>query len=154
VADAHGTACIALPLPEVFTALEQGVADAQENFLFNTYASGFYELQNYIIETNHMLSTSTWMINADAYNALSPQDQQLISEAAALANEYVWQALRGGLTDIIDHMEASGITFITPDDSFSSDMREAMVDVWGWYHEVNPDAAELFELVEYIRAGN
>ncbi len=45
-----------MPLSEVFTALEQKVIDGQENPYMLIKDSGLYEVQKYIIESNHIFS--------------------------------------------------------------------------------------------------
>ncbi len=42
-----------MPFSEVYSALEQGVIDGQENTWSNMYSKKFFEVQKYITETNH-----------------------------------------------------------------------------------------------------
>ncbi len=44
---------LVMPFSEVYSALEQGVIDGQENTWSNMYSKKFYEVQKYITETNH-----------------------------------------------------------------------------------------------------
>jgi len=44
---------LVMPFSEVYSALEQGVIDGQENTWSNIYSKKFYEVQKYITETNH-----------------------------------------------------------------------------------------------------
>jgi tripartite ATP-independent transporter DctP family solute receptor len=53
---ALGVSAQPMPFPEVYTALEQGVVDGQENPLATILASKFYEVQDNTVITNHIYS--------------------------------------------------------------------------------------------------
>ncbi|MCC8189735.1 MAG: DctP family TRAP transporter solute-binding subunit, partial [Planctomycetes bacterium] len=67
---------------ELFTALQQGTVDAQENPFELIYTNKFYEVQNYVMTTNHLYMPMVTFINLDYYNDLSPEHQALIHRAA------------------------------------------------------------------------
>ena len=52
-----------MPLSEVFTALEQKVIDGQENPYMLIKDSGLYEVQKYIIQSNHIFSPGLLQIS-------------------------------------------------------------------------------------------
>ncbi len=58
-------------LGEVFTALEQGVVDGQDNPLSTFVQQGFYSVNKNIYETNHMISSLELLANANFWNDLS-----------------------------------------------------------------------------------
>jgi tripartite ATP-independent transporter DctP family solute receptor len=73
---------------EVFTALEQGVVDGQENPWSTILTSRFDEVQAYGSETRHVYTPFIIMIGEQFFEALSPEDQELIREAAVQARDY------------------------------------------------------------------
>jgi tripartite ATP-independent transporter DctP family solute receptor len=73
---------------EVFTALEQGVVDGQENPWSTILTSRFDEVQDYGSETRHVYTPFIIMIAEDFFEGLSPEDQELIREAAVQARDY------------------------------------------------------------------
>lgn len=73
---------------EVFTALEQGVVDGQENPWSTILTSRFNEVQGYGSETRHVYTPFVFMIGEKFFDGLSPEDQQLIQEAAEQARDY------------------------------------------------------------------
>jgi len=149
--EALGASFVALPLPEVFTALEQGVIDGQDNPLMNTITARFYELQTHIIASNHMLTTHMWYVNADFYNSLTPEDRQIIRDAYQEAITASWAAIRVGEAEEIAYIEEQGLVFHRPSDEFREDMRNAMADVWAWFAEVAPNGQEALDLIAEIR---
>jgi tripartite ATP-independent transporter DctP family solute receptor len=70
---------------EVFTALQQGTIDGQENPLANIDAMKFYEVQKYLTLTGHFYDVTGFMINLDLYNRLPEDIRKAVDESAAIA---------------------------------------------------------------------
>ncbi|OEH92105.1 TRAP transporter substrate-binding protein [Bacillus solimangrovi] len=62
-----------MPFSEVYSALEQGVIDGQENTLSNIYSKKFHEVQNYMTLSNHGYLGYAVITNSDFWNGL-PED--------------------------------------------------------------------------------
>ncbi|MBR4579003.1 MAG: TRAP transporter substrate-binding protein [Oscillospiraceae bacterium] len=85
---------------ELYTALQQGTIDAQENPIELIYSQKFYEQQSFITLTNHLQQCQQWLMNPAFYNALSDENKAIVDagiqaacEAAtsyALDNEASW----------------------------------------------------------------
>lgn len=73
-----------LAFGEVYQALQVGTIDGQDNTWSNIYSEKFYEVQNYITETNHNLLAYIWMVNTEFWQGL-PQDVQ--DELALIVDE-------------------------------------------------------------------
>ena len=73
---------------EVFSALEQGVVDGQENPWNTILTSKFYEVQDYASESRHVYTPFIIMIGEKFFNGLSPEDQAIVEEAAKAAGVY------------------------------------------------------------------
>jgi C4-dicarboxylate-binding protein DctP len=69
---AVGANPLVMPFSEVYSALEQGVIDGQENTWSNIYSKKFYEVQKYITETNHGYLGYLVVTNAQFWNHLPP----------------------------------------------------------------------------------
>ncbi|MCS7232818.1 MAG: TRAP transporter substrate-binding protein [Synergistetes bacterium] len=82
----------ALPTPmafgEVFTALQQGVIDGQENSYSNMYVMKFHEVQKYITDTSHFYDVTGFMINPKFFYSLSPDLQEAVKKAAKTATTF------------------------------------------------------------------
>lgn len=65
---------------ELYTALQQKMVDAQENPPSNIVSSKVYELQKYMIMTNHNYTATIPAASPLFWNALSDEDQKLIQE--------------------------------------------------------------------------
>lgn len=73
---------------ELYTALQQGTVDAQENPLQTIEMVKIYEVQDYINLTNHIHFIYGIVANLEWFNNLPSDIQELIVEARKEANEY------------------------------------------------------------------
>ena len=82
----------ASPLPmafgELYTALEQGTVDAQENPLVNIDASRFYEVQKNLAITGHFYSPAMLLVSERFFQSLPKKDQELLIQAGLDARDY------------------------------------------------------------------
>ncbi len=80
---------IAISFSETYNALQQGVADAQENPLVSINTMRFYEVQKYLTLSNHGYTAFVVMANRKAYDALAPEFRAALDKAVAEAR--TWQ---------------------------------------------------------------
>lgn len=73
---------------EVFSAMEQGVVDGQENPWSTILTSNFYEVQQHGAETRHVYTPFIIMISQEFWDGLSEEDQQIVQEAAQQSGDY------------------------------------------------------------------
>ena len=74
-----------LPWPEVYTALQTGVADGQMNPVPIIAFAKFDEVQQYLSLTNHIITPYVWFMNKDFYDGLTPEEQYVVNYAARAA---------------------------------------------------------------------
>ena len=84
VAAYKGLGIVTTPMafPEVFTALQQGTVDGQENPLSVIMASKFDQVQKYLTLTGHVYSPAIFLMNKASFDKLSAADKQAFLEAA------------------------------------------------------------------------
>lgn len=73
---------------EVYTALQQGTVDGQENPVQTIYTQKVYEVQKFMSLTNHVYAPTLIMISDPQYKALSANQQKVMKEAALEAATY------------------------------------------------------------------
>lgn len=73
---------------EVYTSLEQGVIDGQENPYSTIFSESVYEVQDYIIELNHGVVAYLGIMNQDFLESLPDDLRQGVIEAAREASDY------------------------------------------------------------------
>lgn len=84
---ALGADAIPMAWPEVYTALQQGVIDSQENPIATIADVRFFEVQDYIAMTQHVYSPAPMMISEKYFQSFSEADQQAILEAGEYATD-------------------------------------------------------------------
>jgi tripartite ATP-independent transporter DctP family solute receptor len=89
VAAYKGFGIITTPMafPEVFTALQQGTVDGQENPLSVIMAAKFDQVQKYLTLTGHVYSPAIFLMNKAAFDKLTPADQKNFVDAAVEATK-------------------------------------------------------------------
>jgi TRAP-type C4-dicarboxylate transport system substrate-binding protein len=81
----EGMGAIAVPLnfAELPTAIATGVVDGQENPVNTINNAKLYEIQKYLMRTNHILGAECVVINEASYKKLSAAQRKALDEAAA-----------------------------------------------------------------------
>jgi len=74
-----------MSLPEVFTALQQGVVDGQENPIGAIINNKFGQVQKHLTITNHAFTSIAVVMSPAAFNSLSAADKQIFVDGARLA---------------------------------------------------------------------
>ena len=84
VAAYKGFGIVTTPMafPEVFTALQQGTVDGQENPLSVIMAAKFDQVQKHLTLTGHVYSPAIFLMNKANFDKLSAADKQAFIEAA------------------------------------------------------------------------
>ncbi|MGQ7248493.1 TRAP transporter substrate-binding protein [Halomonas sp. V046] len=113
--------------PEVYTSLQTGVIDMQENPVDNIVAGKLFEVQDYLSRTEHVYSFFHWLMNEDFYQGLSEDNREIvlaaIDEATAWGDELVSQ----GQAELYQQLEERGMEIIEPDvEAFRADARPAV----------------------------
>lgn len=86
--NAFGANVTPLSFTELYSALQQGVVDGQENGYNTIVSQAFYEVQSYIAETNHMWGSFSIVANLKWWDSLSEEDQQIIQKAVNEASTH------------------------------------------------------------------
>ncbi|MCC9625825.1 TRAP transporter substrate-binding protein [Thalassospira sp. MA62] len=116
---------------ETYSALQTGIVDGQENTWSNIYSKKFFEVQDYITESNHGLLDYMIVTSTKWWDGLDPEIREGLTQAMNEASEYA-NGLSAELTAeqrqaVIDsgETEVVGLT----DDQFAA-WRDAVKPVW------------------------
>ena len=88
---ALGIDAVSMSFGELFTALQTGAVDGQENPISVIYSSRFYEVQKYLSMTEHLYPVSPILMSMQTWNSLSEEEQGWVSEAMAEALDWSWE---------------------------------------------------------------
>lgn len=85
--EALGASTQQVSFSELYSALQQGLVDAQENPIINTYTSKLYEVQKYMTLTRHNYTFTILAISRTALNRLTPEQQQMVLDMGKVAQD-------------------------------------------------------------------
>ena len=150
---AVGANPLVMPFSEVYSALEQGVIDGQENTWSNIYSKKFYEVQKYITETNHGYLGYLVVTNAQFWEHL-PADVRTELESI-LKEVTAWirvNALKINLEQK-ELIKASGVSTVTDlTEAEKGEFRKAFKTVHDEFREVV--GSDLIDAVYELNAKN
>lgn len=126
-----------IPFSEVYLALQQGTVDGQENPIPTIYSRKFYEVQDQLVMSKHMLQSQVVLMNSQKFESLSDSNQEILREVVQeLAQEnYELQTEREA--SMLEELRAGGQINVIEDidrasfEQASEQARENLVDRWG-----------------------
>lgn len=127
---ALGTNAAPMAWTEVFTALQQGVMESQENPIPTIYDVKFNEVQDYLGMTQHVYSPAPLMIGAQLFDSLSPEDQAIVLEAAEIATPVQREASREMEERLVGELESLGMEVTHPDLAPFREAVQPVIDKW------------------------
>ncbi|RYE82114.1 MAG: C4-dicarboxylate ABC transporter, partial [Hyphomicrobiales bacterium] len=114
-----GTALGANPTPmayaEVYTGLQTGAIDGQDNPLPNVENMKFYEVMKQIVLTSHLVGYDLLVISKTAWDALSPENQAALEAAATAAIDMSQAKHVEREAALLDKFKAGGLNIYEPD---------------------------------------
>lgn len=128
---------------EVYIGLQQHTIDAQENPYEVIVSNRLYEQQDYIVETNHLPHLISLIVNDDFFQSFSPEDQEILTQAAQTATQYAREQSDARISQRISVIEESGTQVISLSEELRQAIRQACQGVYSAIEEtVSP---ELFQ---------
>jgi tripartite ATP-independent transporter DctP family solute receptor len=73
---------------QLYTALEQGVVDGQENPFGNVVSNKFNEVQKYLTTTGHVYNASPFLLSKKFYDGLTDKEKEAVKKAAKEAQTF------------------------------------------------------------------
>ena len=114
-----GSALGANPVPvayaEVYTSLQTGAIDGQDNPLPNVQNMKFYEVMKQIVLTSHLIGFDLLTMSLDTWNKLSPEQQQTVQAAAADAIAWSTEQHLNREAELAAFFKEQGLKLYEPD---------------------------------------
>jgi len=104
-----------LAFNELYSALQQGVVDGQENAYNTVASSSFFEVQKYVAETHHMWGNFAILVSEKWWQSLPQDVQDAISKAAKEASTRQRQLFREQTAKSKELCLSKGMQLTTPD---------------------------------------
>ncbi len=148
-----GANAVPLPYTELYTALETGTVDGQENPAANILNAKFYEVQKYMTVTRHQYNPQIVLISKKFWDGLNDEEKALLQSAATEARDYQRKVSRELDAKAIADIKATGmeVTELTPEETQKlRDAVKPMIDKFS--AEIGADTvAALFKQLDAAR---
>lgn len=146
--NALGATATGMALDEVYQALQTGTIDGAENPLATLYGRKLHEVAKYLILDGHVMNFTTWVMSADVFDSLTPEQQELLvstGEEAGLYNNELVDASNG---EYLQMMVDEGVEVVEPSEEVMAGFREAAAS----FYEKGSDFGWSDGLYETVRA--
>ncbi|WP_426535031.1 sialic acid TRAP transporter substrate-binding protein SiaP [Bradyrhizobium sp. McL0615] len=100
---------------DVYTALQQGLVDGQENPLPTIMAKKFYEVQSHIVLTGHITESMVTVIGSHVWNKLTPDDQKVFADTLKEAASKATESIEASERILAGEFRKLGVTVVEPD---------------------------------------
>lgn len=125
---ALGAAPTPLPLNEVFSAIEQGAIEGQENPIDVVRYNSFYEVAPYVTHTNHLYGNFHFQVWGDTYDSWDPELRQILDDAIAeVSSTYRENSIKEQTTNT-EFLAEHGVTFFEIDQAEWADKTQSIAD--------------------------
>ena len=109
---------------EVYSALQQGVIDGQENPIALIDTQRFYEVQKHVSLTGHVFAIYTPVISKAFFDGLSADHQKLVKESLATATSYQQELVNKEEADQLKKIRDAGVSVV----ELSAEQRQVFAD--------------------------
>jgi TRAP-type C4-dicarboxylate transport system substrate-binding protein len=128
-----GSALGANPTPmayaEVYTGMQAGAIDGQDNPLPNVENMKFYEVMSQIVLTSHLVGFDCLTVSSKVWNSMSPEQQARFQAAADSAIEWSTNAHLKREAELVDTFKGKGLKIYTPDvDAFRTTVQKKYLE--------------------------
>jgi len=127
---------------EVFTSLQQGTIEAQENPYALIKAAGFSEVQKYLNVTSHVVSWTYPVIGEKQFQKFPEDLKKIFLECAADMQIYEHELFIENEKKVQQELKSKGMTFVIVDkDAFNEKCKDAI------YNSLSPEMQEVYHQI-------
>ena len=145
-----GANAVPMPFAELFTALETGTVDGQENPVTTIQTSKFYEVQKYLTISRHVYSP--WIVTASEvwWDKLSDDEKNIMRQAADASRDFERKDSRESTQKALVYLQEQGMEINELSDGEVQKMQEKVKPVVDKYQqELGEDTVnELYEAID------
>jgi tripartite ATP-independent transporter DctP family solute receptor len=127
---ALGVNATPMPISEVFTAIQQGAIDGQENPVSGFYGWKIHEVNKHITLTGHAYSPNTILVSKRVWDTYDQEAKDIILTAGKATAKRSREIARSQEADMLKEMRDGGCTIIELTDAQKIPFQQATLSVW------------------------
>lgn len=135
---AYGASPTALSWSELYTSLDRGTVEGQENPIFFIEDASFHEVQSHLIRSRHNNYVAMTTVNPEFYKGLPEDIQAMIDETVNDMQDWIFDKqdqLNKERLDVIKNDEENPTEIITLTDEQREAFREKALPIRDYYKE-------------------
>jgi C4-dicarboxylate-binding protein DctP len=132
---------------ELYTALEQGTVDGQENPLSNIVSQNLYEAQDFMTYSEHGYMGYPLLISESFYQELPEELQEILREVAEETTEWQWEQSEQSEVEYAETLENSNIEINELSAEEREEFRNNSEEVYDQYRGDIEDGDEILDVV-------
>ena len=125
-----------LPFPEVYAALDQKAIDGQENPATVIAANKFYEVQKYVVLSNHQYNPQSLIFSKRVWDTLNAADRKILVDAGVEAGKYQRQVSRDAAGSALETLKKNGMQITELSGAELAKFRDMMKPVIAKHSEI------------------
>lgn len=135
---------------ELFTAMQQGTVDGQENPYATIELQKFNEVQEYVSNTHHIYSPFVFLMSKSFYDSLTEEQQQIVKDAAVEAGKHNRELNREVNAESLQKLIDNGMTYTEISAEEHAKMKEVVQPVIEKYSkEIGQDLVnEVYDAID------
>jgi len=111
---AYGANPSPMKFSEVFTALQTGVMDGQENPFTQIYSAKFQEVQKYLSLTGHVYTPAYLVVGTKKWETLPADVRKILEDTAKETQAFVYSTAEKDENDLLGKLKSAGMQVNTP----------------------------------------
>ncbi|WP_299479065.1 TRAP transporter substrate-binding protein [uncultured Paracoccus sp.] len=141
-----GAAPTLMPWADALVALASGGLDGIATSATSGVDGKFWEFMGAVNTISYVNPTAVVAVNLDAFNALSPENQQIITELAAKMQPEFRAVSESEDSVRLEELAAAGMVVSAPSEAFSTALEEAAKKQWDAFASTGgPEAAKVMD---------
>jgi len=153
IVKALGASPTPIAFMELYSALQTGVVDGQENSAITMLGASLNEVQKYMTLDGHLLGLAFLVIGEDWFQSLSPADQEAALRAGREASIAARGTVRYAESLAIKTLQDSGVQVYSPTPEQMATFKVAQTNAVAWL-KANIDAKVVDDLLALVKSGS
>ena len=112
--NAMGAIPTPIPFNELYSALQQGVVDGQENPIVTIMAQKFYEVQKQVALTEHVYTALPVMANKKWWDGLTADQRKVLTDTAKESQKLQREAVTKVNNEGLEYLKSQGVNITSP----------------------------------------
>ncbi len=139
---------VSIDFSELYTSLQTGTVDGQENPLSNVISQKFHEVQDYVTLSSHGYMGYPLIISQPFYDSLPGDLQEVVEEVAMEVTEWQWDVSESDEQEYMQILEESNVDINELTDGQKEAFKDALSGVYEEFHDKFEDSDKMIELIE------